>query len=202
MKKSFNKYMAAGGLAVFTLASHAVQAAEFQPAGVRALGMGGAGVASIRDTNASYWNPAAFGFFGENSEAMKAADNNAMGDKNFGITADGGAGVSLQGNLAGLVDTIGKINYGAVQTAINGNTTGTLAGQPLLDSLTLINKLEALNAPGTGLRILANGMGGVRIENFGLAIQVLGEVGVSANIDTQNLGLATGATGVAGVAAA
>ncbi|MDQ6995063.1 MAG: conjugal transfer protein TraF, partial [Mariprofundaceae bacterium] len=175
-------------------------AAEFQPAGVRALGLGGAGVASLRDTNASYWNPAAFGFFGEDSAAMKAADNNGMGNKDFGFSADVGAGVSLQGNLAGLVDTMGKIDYGAVQSAINGNTTGTLAGKPLLDSLTLINKLSGLNAPGTGLRILANGMGGIRIENFGLGVQVLGEVAVSARVDTQNLGLSTGATGgVAGV---
>jgi len=198
MKKSF-KYMAVGGLAVFSLGSQVVQAAEFQPAGVRALGMGGAGVASIRDTNASYWNPAAFGFFGEDDAAMKASDNNAMGDKDFGISADVGAGVSLQGNLAGLVDTIGKINYNAVSTAINNNVGGNLAGQTLLDSLTLINKLDGLNAPGTGLRILANGMGGVRIKNFGLGVQVLGEIGVSAKIDTQNLGLAAGVTGVAGV---
>ena len=175
-----------GSSALCLLAAPIAQAAEFQPAGVRVLGMGGAGVASIRDTNASYWNPAAFGFFGADDAAMEAVDNNDMGSKDFGVTVDVGAGVSLHGNLAGLVDTMGKIDYNAVSNAINNQAT-TLTGQNLLDSLTLINKLKGLNAPGTGLTVLANGMGGFRIENFGLGVQILSETAISAQIDTANL---------------
>ena len=46
----------------FVVASSS-EAREWTIVGPRALGMGGAGVAVANDATASYWNPAAFGFF-------------------------------------------------------------------------------------------------------------------------------------------
>jgi len=93
-------------------------------------------------------------------------------------------------------------NFTAVSNAVNttAGMAGATGGQTLFDSLKLINNLQGLNSPGTGLRIMGNSMGGLRIENFGIGVQVLAEYGISTFVDTANLGLATGATtGVAAV---
>ena len=49
-----------------------VQAQEFHIYGMRALGMGGAGVAAVRDVTSIYWNPAAQGFFEKEQSDVEA----------------------------------------------------------------------------------------------------------------------------------
>ncbi|MDQ7058080.1 MAG: hypothetical protein Q9N62_06415 [Ghiorsea sp.] len=60
MKNKGLIYMA---VASSMLASTVVSATEFRSSTVRALGMGGSNVASTNGVDATYWNPAAYGFF-------------------------------------------------------------------------------------------------------------------------------------------
>ncbi len=58
---------------VFAFSIVGVSSAEqWQIVGPRALGMGGAHVAVASDATASYWNPAAYGFFGRDKETTGA----------------------------------------------------------------------------------------------------------------------------------
>ncbi len=63
-KESRLKRMFFFSLVLFSLPFTAM-AGEWQIIGPKALGMGGAGVAVANDATASYWNPAAFGFFSD-----------------------------------------------------------------------------------------------------------------------------------------
>ncbi|MDQ6980034.1 MAG: hypothetical protein Q9M46_01015, partial [Ghiorsea sp.] len=69
MKNKGLIYMA---VASSMLASTVVSATEFRSSTVRALGMGGSNVASTNGVDATYWNPAAYGFFGESDDSAEA----------------------------------------------------------------------------------------------------------------------------------
>ncbi|RME80660.1 MAG: hypothetical protein D6771_09225, partial [Zetaproteobacteria bacterium] len=129
--------------AALMLAAEGAQAARFEIVGVRALGMGGANVAAVRDGNASYWNPGMLGFFGEDAPAFKAVDNNRLADKDWGFGLDAGVRLAIRGRLPEIVDNIGAIDYNGIANAIQNNQPFT--PQQTADALLLVNELGKLS---------------------------------------------------------
>jgi len=163
----------------------AVHAEELHPIGVRALGMGGSNVASSRDTDANYWNPAAYGFFGESNEAN---DNNGMAAKHWGMGLDAGAAISIHQQLPALVDALSNIDFTALQTASQNGAT--FNNKQVYDSLAMIPRLQGLNTPGTGLMFGLNGSFGIRIGSLGIGVRMLGSLGATGSVDMNNLAVA------------
>lgn len=170
--------------ALFTLSSAAISA-EFSPASVRALGMGGSNVASTNGVNASYWNPAAYGFFGESdaSAEAKAVDNNAMSDKDFGLQLEIGAGAYIYGPLEA-----NRVIAQNLPTSVLG-ATGTFSATQIKDAAAFVNGLSSLDSAPQGANLFANATLGARVSNYGIGLRVSGDFNNSLAIDNQNVGL-------------
>ncbi|HKJ87164.1 MAG TPA: hypothetical protein VKA48_01405, partial [Gammaproteobacteria bacterium] len=72
--------------------------------GPRALGMGGAGVAVADDATATYWNPAAYGFF-NTYKPESSMDSHFHKRKASGVLS-AGAGVQTHEDLGSVLDAI------------------------------------------------------------------------------------------------
>jgi hypothetical protein len=179
-------------LAVGLLAgATAGQAVEQPGAGPRALGMGGAGVACADDYVAQFYNPAAFGFFGEGTgEEEKptfGSDNQNLQRKDWGLGIDLMGGARIGGDLVKYADTISNIDVDALQDIGRNGNIDPNAVKQLLQVADVLGSLEltkdTLTADGSA------GMG-IRIGHFGLGARGFSQVNARfVNIDRTNLGI-------------
>lgn len=160
--------------------SQTALANEFKPGSVRALGMGGSNVASTNNVDASYWNPAAYGFFGEESAA---ADNNNMNDKDVGLELNVDAGAYLFGPIAANIT-----KASALPTTVIG-AAGTFNSTQIKDAGLLVKGLSELDPAPGGVNLLAGVSLGARVSNYGLGIRSSAEVNASVAFDNNNIGL-------------
>ena len=86
-------------IVVSVLAVASASAYSPLPVGPRAMAMGNALVAAVDNSEAAYYNPAAFGFFGlKSSEGQAyAIDNNNLARKKWGLSGDFGVGIEVLG---------------------------------------------------------------------------------------------------------
>lgn len=157
--------------------------------GPRAMGMGGANVASVDNTTAQYYNPAAFGFMGCTTEDGERiyCDNNNLGRKNWGIDVNVAAGYRLHNDFANLVDDLDGDLLDRLKNGVDDS------GE-LNDLVNLVGKLSGLDDPGNAITVDASGGTGVRIKNFAIGLWAFAQAtGQVIELDVNNLGIDTSA---------
>lgn len=158
----------------FAVASSS-EAREWTIVGPRALGMGGAGVAVANDATASYWNPAAFGFFSDST-------GGEYGRRDWSAVLDAGFGVQVHEDLGEQVDIISQIDF-------NQFSGGTVDIAEMPDFLEMVSQLKTFDDnPDRALTITVNGGLRTQVGHFGLAGYAFTDISARGDLDLVNIG--------------
>ena len=167
------------GVFIPLLLSNPVQAADFNGTTVRALGMGGSNVAATKGVDATFWNPAAYGFYGEKSDL----DNNNMESNDFGIDLGGSASLSLFGSIADNLNILAGMN------TPTGNAAAGFNNQEIVDAAKFISDFQSLDSAVGGVNASADALIGSRFGNYGVGVRSTLDVNASITFDNFNTGL-------------
>ncbi len=149
-------------------------ASEWKIVGPRALGMGGANVAVANDVTASYWNPAAFGFF-------NGSEEDEYGKRGWSTTLAGvGVGAKLHGNFGDTIDKVTEIDFDGL--------TGTITADKVSDFIELLSAIEEFRGNKKLAVVTAYGGVGVQSGHFGFGSNVFLDVTANPNFDFNNIG--------------
>jgi hypothetical protein len=150
------------------------EAREWAIVGPRALGMGGANVAVANDSTASYWNPAAYGFF-------KDKGGGDYGQRTFSAALDAGAGVAVHEDLGEAINRIAQYDFDAL-------SSGNMTAQYVADFIQIINELkEFAESENMALTVAMNGSLGVQAGRFGFGGYVFGDMSARGDLDLYNI---------------
>ncbi|MFQ5781235.1 MAG: conjugal transfer protein TraF, partial [Nitrospiria bacterium] len=188
-------------LSLFTFST--VMAGEWQIIGPRALGMGGANVAVANDATASYWNPAAFGFFGKRPAGFTSPEafdqliqdigKRDYSQRDWSIVLNAGGTTLIHGDLGEALNEITKFNFTTLTPP-----GGQISADKVSDFLQLLNALRSFDAnKNRAVTILANGVLTTQIGHFGIGGYAILDVSAKGDLDLVNISpVSTGTTGV------
>lgn len=159
---------------LFLLYNSQSEAREWVIVGPRALGMGGANVAVANDATASYWNPAAYGFF-------KSETGGDYGKRWWSESMDVGVGAQIHEDLGNILNNISDIDYDALDN-------GQISANKVSDYIRLINELKIFNDnKNRAITITANAGPRVQVGRWGLGVYAFGEMSARGQIDLINI---------------
>ncbi len=164
-------------------------AGQFQILGSRALGMGGAHVAAVKDSTASYWNPAAFGFFGRMSEEDEYDDK-------YGLVVGAHVGVQVPGELTKEVNELIALDFKELKDLVEapGGIIGPTATDEdrarFADYIRLFEEVDDLLQKNLGVMTVTNGGVFMNFRNLGVGAVAMGEFAVTPSADLANFGAA------------
>ena len=159
-----------------------LQAQSWQMVGTRAMGMGGAGVATAYGADAQYWNPAGL------------ATEEDVNDAGFSLTA--GASLQAADNvLEGVSDLTDMADrYKNLASAIKNGYTATANDlSTIFEGLDDISKLVGKDM---GPLVDAHAGAGLKIKNFAVTARALGSMAILPVVDTKNIGFAGAGAGL------
>lgn len=169
------RFLIASVLFSAAFAAPSVEAREWTIVGPRALGMGGAGVAVANDATASYWNPAAFGFFSDSG-------GGEYGKRDWSAVLDAGAGAQVHEDLGEQIDILSNIDFGMF-------TGGAVDVTQVPEFIESISELKTFaDNPDRALTVATNGGLRAQVSNFGLAGYAFADISAKGDLDLVNIG--------------
>ncbi|MBU1627741.1 conjugal transfer protein TraF [bacterium] len=155
-------------IAVIMFSGSEASSVEFQPIGLKAMSMGGAGVASAKGSYAPYYNPA---LLAEDKENLEFALSAGLGFREF--------------NIADNIDRLYEI---AIKEAFDriASTAPILSisdRELVTETKDLLDSLSDKN----GLQNMLSGSFGMQIKNFGFGIYGISEASGYAEVDPNRL---------------
>lgn len=156
----------------------AVHAQSWQFVGSRAMGMGGAGVATAYGPDAQYWNPA----------GLAQEDNLNETGLLLNLGAQLQATKDTLDGVSGLTDMADQ--YKHLTNAIDHNDFAT--AENLSTAFKGLNDISKLLNDKSGALVDANGGLGLKIKNFSVTARALGTGAIRPVVDTQRILFNTG----------
>lgn len=154
-----------------------VYADKWQIVGTRAMGMGGAGVATAYGSDGQYWNPATLADTKEHSNDLLL---------NVGVDIEATEKVlTVVDNLSDMVD-----KYKALTDKINSGTAAT--AQDVSTIFEGLSSIADLNFKNIGAIVAANAGIGAKMKKLAVSVRTFVNAGITPIIDSQNIGLGLG----------
>jgi len=173
---------------LFAVCAGAARAETFKILGPRPLGMGGAFVAIAEGGLAQYWNPAGLD--------QKDAENSK-----WGVQLPVGAEATFTGGVLQDANTLGNMSsqFQAIQSAQKSGTAGAMDATKMGAFVQALPTIADLNHNGKGALADVEGGAEVKIGRFAVSVNNFTSIGASPFVDTTNIGLGNGGTGIAGL---
>lgn len=164
------------------LSAEVVAAQSWQFVGSRAMGMGGAGVATAYGPDAQYWNPAGL---------AQEEDLNETG-----LLINAGASLETTKNVLEGVGNLTDMSkkYKNLKSDISGNKK--VSAEDLSTIFKGLNEISKLIGDDTGALVNADAGVGLKIKNFAVTARAFGTGSITPVVDTKNIQFNTGGTGL------
>jgi F plasmid transfer operon, TraF, protein len=171
------------GLALgFLIIATSVSAEEWRILGPRAFGMGGAFVAVAKGPIAQHWNPAGL-----------AQDENASG-----LEIPVGVRAEITSTVLEGANQVGELANKYTNITDKQTNGGTLQADELSAMIEALSGLKKMDKPGEGGLVNIAGGVALKLSKLSLSITNFTAIGVTPNMDFQNIGLGS-ATGITGI---